>query len=42
MAPLLGGNWLSRGEVPEGVPQQASLDGHDDVVVELIPGNKAR
>jgi MFS family permease len=42
MAPLLGGNWLSKGEVPGGVPQEASLDGHDDVVVELIPGNKAR
>src|SRR5689334_11471956 len=42
MAPLLGGNWLSKGEVPQGMPQEASLDGHDDVVVELIPGNKAR
>lgn len=42
MAPLLGGNWLQKGEVPDGGPQQASLDGHDDVVVELIPGNKAR
>lgn len=39
MAPLLGGNWLQKGEVPTGGPQQASLDGLDDVVVELIPGN---
>ena len=39
MAPLLGGNWLRQGEVPAGGPQQASLDGLDDVVVELIPGN---
>ena len=42
MAPLLGGNWLRKGEVPGEMPQEASLDGHDDVVVELIPGNKAR
>lgn len=42
MAPLLGGNWLQQGEVPDGMPQKASLDGRDDVVVELIPGNKAR
>ena len=42
MAPLLGGNWLQKGEVPDERPQGASLDGHDDVVVELIPGNKAR
>jgi MFS family permease len=40
MAPLLGGNWLGKGEVPDGMPQEASLDGHDDVVVELIPGNR--
>lgn len=40
MAPLLGGNWLRKGEVPDGMPQQASLDGLDDVVVELIPGNR--
>ncbi|HEU4461126.1 MAG TPA: MFS transporter [Solirubrobacterales bacterium] len=39
MAPLLGGNWLQEGEVPGEMPQQASLDGLDDVVVELIPGN---
>ena len=39
MAPLLGGNWLQKGEVPDEMPQQASLDGPDDVVVELIPGN---
>jgi MFS family permease len=42
MAPLLGGNWLGKGEVPDGMPQETSLDGPDDVVVELIPGNKAR
>ncbi len=42
MAPLLGGNWLGKSEVPGGMPQEASLDGPDDVVVELIPGNKAR
>jgi MFS family permease len=42
MAPLLGGNWLGKGEVPDGMPREASLDGPDDVVVELIPGNKAR
>jgi len=42
MAPLLGGNWLGKSEVPDGMPQEASLDGPDDVVVELIPGNKAR
>jgi MFS family permease len=34
MAPLLGGNWLKRDEVTDSV----SLDGRDDVVVELIPG----
>jgi MFS family permease len=34
MAPLLGGNWLDRGEKPS----PAALDGHDEVVVELIPG----
>ncbi|HEY5942817.1 MAG TPA: MFS transporter [Solirubrobacterales bacterium] len=39
MAPLLGGNRLREGEVPGGMPQDTSLDGHDDVVVELIPGN---
>jgi len=39
MAPLLGGNWLQKGEVPDEMPQGASLDGPDDVVVELIPGN---
>jgi len=39
MAPLLGGNWLAKGEVPPGGPRQASLDGLDDLVVELIPGN---
>lgn len=40
MAPLLGGNWLQKSEVPDEMPQQASLDGLDDVVVELIPGNR--
>jgi MFS family permease len=40
MAPLLGGNWLHEGEVGAEGPQQASLDGLDDVVVELIPGNR--
>ncbi|HEV2791705.1 MAG TPA: MFS transporter [Solirubrobacterales bacterium] len=38
MAPLLGGKRLERGEVSE-LP---ALDGQDDVVVELIPGNNAR
>jgi len=33
MAPLLGGNWLQSDEVPEST----SLDGHEGVVVELIP-----
>src|SRR5215218_7245532 len=33
-APLLGGNWAKRDEVTDNV----SLDGRDDVVVELIPG----
>jgi predicted MFS family arabinose efflux permease len=36
MAPLLGGKWLEYDEMPE----EASLDGRDDVVVELIPGTK--
>jgi len=34
MAPLLGGNWLKRDEVGD----ESSLDGRDDVVVELLPG----
>ncbi len=34
MAPLLGGNWPERDELGE----EPSLDGRDDVVVELIPG----
>jgi MFS family permease len=38
MAPLLRGNWLEDGEVAE-VP---SLDGPDDVVVELLPGTRYR
>ena len=38
MAPLLKGKWLENGEVTE-VP---SLDGRDDVVVELLPGTKNR
>jgi MFS family permease len=37
MAPLLGGNWLQSDEMSEG----PSLDGYDDVVVELIPGSIA-
>lgn len=36
MAPLLRGNWIEGGEVSG----QTLLDGHHDVVVELIPGNK--
>ena len=40
MAPLLGGNWLQKGEVSGGMPPEASLDGPDDVVVELLPGNR--
>jgi MFS family permease len=39
MAPLLQGNWLREGEEPDGGPQPRPLDGLDDVVVELIPGN---
>ena len=38
MAPLLRGKWLEGGEVSD-LP---ALDGQDDVVVELIPGNNAR
>jgi MFS family permease len=37
MAPLLGGDWLRSDEL-QGSP---SLDGYDDVVVELIPGSIA-
>jgi MFS family permease len=37
MAPLLGGKWLENSEMAE-VP---SLDGRDDVVVELIPGTQS-
>jgi MFS family permease len=37
MAPLLGGNWLQGDEMSEG----PSLDGRDDIVVELIPGSMA-
>jgi MFS family permease len=36
MAPLLRGNWFESGEVSK----PSLLDGHHDVVVELIPGNK--
>lgn len=36
MAPLLRGNWIEGGEVSK----PSLLDGHHDVVVELIPGNK--
>jgi MFS family permease len=35
MAPLLGGKWVEDGEIPAS----PSLDGRDDVVVELIPGS---
>lgn len=38
MAPLLRGNWLENGEIT----QAPSLDGRDDVVVELLPGTKYR
>jgi MFS family permease len=38
MAPLLRGNWLENGEMT----QAPSLDGRDDVVVELLPGTKYR
>jgi len=38
MAPLLRGNWLKSGEVAKA----PSLDGRDDVVVELLPGTKHR
>jgi len=37
MTPLLRGNWLEKAEMPEG----SSLDGHEDVVVELLPGTKS-
>jgi MFS family permease len=36
MAPLLAGKWLESDEVA----QASSLDGRDDVVVELLPGTK--
>lgn len=38
MAPLLRGNWLQSGEMAKA----PSLDGRDDVVVELLPGAKYR
>jgi MFS family permease len=38
MAPLLRGNWLESDEVSKA----PSLDGRDDVVVELLPGAKYR
>jgi MFS family permease len=38
MAALLRGNWLQNGEMAES----PLLDGHDDVVVELLPGTKYR
>jgi MFS family permease len=38
MAPLLRGNWLENSEMT----QAPSLDGRDDVVVELLPGTKYR
>lgn len=37
MAPLLGGKWMESSEMPE----KPSLDGLEDVVVELIPGNRS-
>jgi MFS family permease len=37
MAPLLGGKWVESSELPE----DPSLDGHEDVVVELLPGTKS-
>jgi MFS family permease len=37
MAPLLGGNWLQSDERSES----PLLDGHDDLMVELIPGSIA-
>jgi MFS family permease len=37
MAPLLGGKWLQSDEMAG----DASLDGHEDVVVELLPGPKS-
>jgi len=37
-AVVLGGKWLESGEMAEA----PSLDGHDDVVVELVPGIKYR
>lgn len=38
MTPLLRGKWMESGEVSEA----PSLDGRDDVVVELLPGTKKR
>jgi len=38
MTPLLKGKWMESGEVAEA----PSLDGRDDVVVELLPGTKNR
>lgn len=38
MAPLLRGKWLQSGEMAKA----PSLDGRDDVVVELLPGTKYR
>jgi MFS family permease len=38
MTPLLKGKWMESGEVSKA----ASLDGRDDVVVELLPGTKSR
>jgi MFS family permease len=37
MAPLLGGKWLQNDESPGDM----SLDGHEDVVLELLPGTKS-
>jgi MFS family permease len=38
MTPLLKGKWMESGEVA----QAPSLDGRDDIVVELLPGTKNR
>jgi MFS family permease len=37
MAPLLGGKWLQNDEMP----REMSLDGHEELVVELLPGTKS-
>jgi len=37
MTPLLRGNWREKAEMPQGT----SLDGREEVVVELLPGTKS-